>query len=422
MWFRWFWFVSLTAFIWTSSNVLADDADAMCSADGPCAASKDEIAPLSLQPEEEEERVVNRTASNPIWSERRTMILRALADHKDCGDECYGDLMDKDFEPFKQAGGIQQSLFNEARAIKFMVHYQIIKGRLYRSECSLFPLRCEGIEHFLLKMLKNRPNFPDMEFVVNTRDNPLSPHHSSSSPLLPIMSFSKDHHYSDIMYPAWAFWAGGPCIRIEPKCIGRWDLKREAIMKKHIDWTEKKPVAFFRGGRTSTERDPLIRLSVSKPDLVEARYVRGQMKDPNTMGMEPAPEMPMEEHCVYKYLFNFRGVAASFRHRHLFMCNSLVLHVGEEWKEFYYDLMKPWVHYVPIKTDLSDVEDTISFLKDNDDLAERISQNGFDFAFKHLRMQDVTNYWYGILRRYATLQKWKVEKDPATSEVVEKRR
>jgi len=45
----------------------------------------------------------------------------------------------------------------------------------------------------------------------------------------------------------------------------------------------------------------------------------------------------------YAYLFNFRGVAASFRHKHLFLCNSLVFHVGDmnnDWLEFYYRAMK----------------------------------------------------------------------------------
>lgn len=42
----------------------------------------------------------------------------------------------------------------------------------------------------------------------------------------------------------------------------------------------------------------------------------------------------------YAYLFNFRGVAASFRHKHLFLCRSLVFHVGSEWLEFYYPAMK----------------------------------------------------------------------------------
>jgi protein glucosyltransferase len=66
--------------------------------------------------------------------------------------------------------------------------------------------------------------------------------------------------------------------------------------------------------------------------------------------MRPADEVKLEDHCKYKYLFNFRGVAASFRFKHLFLCRSLVLHVGNEWMEFFYPLMIPWFHYIPIES------------------------------------------------------------------------
>ena len=61
-------------------------------------------------------------------------------------------------------------------------------------------------------------------------------------------------------------------------------------------------------------------------------------------------------HWFSRYLFNFRGVAASFRLKHLFLCKSLVFHVGDEWIEFFYPALKPWVHYIPVSTDLKHVE------------------------------------------------------------------
>jgi hypothetical protein len=60
-----------------------------------------------------------------------------------------------------------------------------------------------------------------------------------------------------------------------------------------------------------------------------------------------------------RYLFNFRGVAASFRFKHLFLCDSVVFHVGSAWLEFFYPAMKPWVHYIPVKEDLSDVRSVL---------------------------------------------------------------
>eukprot|EP01051_Picozoa_sp_SAG22_P009597 SAG22_NODE_809_length_7067_cov_5.261768_5_plen_67_part_00 len=47
----------------------------------------------------------------------------------------------------------------------------------------------------------------------------------------------------------------------------------------------------------------------------------------DTLGAQPAPEVKLEDHCKWKYLFNFRGMAASFRYKHLFLCRSLVFHV-----------------------------------------------------------------------------------------------
>lgn len=41
-------------------------------------------------------------------------------------------------------------------------------------------------------------------------------------------------------------------------------------------WEKKKNVAFFLGSRTSAERDPLVLLSRSNPELVNAKYTKNQ--------------------------------------------------------------------------------------------------------------------------------------------------
>ena len=65
-----------------------------------------------------------------------------------------------------------------------------------------------------------------------------------------------------------------------------------------------------------------------------------------------------------RYLFNARGVAASFRYRHLFMCGSVVLNVDPgEWQEFWYPALREYIHYIPIKKDMSDAESQIQWLR-----------------------------------------------------------
>ena len=69
------------------------------------------------------------------------------------------------------------------------------------------------------------------------------------------------------------------------------------------------------GGYVTSQRDPLVRLSREKPHLALASYTKNQAHQTKEdfLGLEPSPEITLEEHCKYRFLFNFRGVAASFR-------------------------------------------------------------------------------------------------------------
>ena len=49
------------------------------------------------------------------------------------------------------------------------VTYQLIDGILYRSQKCPFPARCQGVEHFILKLA---PKLSDFELVLNTYDWP----------------------------------------------------------------------------------------------------------------------------------------------------------------------------------------------------------------------------------------------------------
>jgi protein glucosyltransferase len=259
-----------------------------------------------------------------------------------------------------------------------------------------------------------------MELLINVHDYPQT---SKYGPLQPIFSFSKVLSENwDIMYPAWTFWEGGPAVwPIYPTGLGRWDQQRDIITKSATKWPWKKKhnKAFFRGSRTSAERDPLILLSRAEPDLVDAQYTKNQAwrSDKDTLGLPPATEIKLEEHCPYRYLFNFRGVAASFRFKHLFLCRSLVFHVGNEWLEFFYPALKPWVHYIPVQNNLSDARELIEFAKENDEVAQEIAERGHQFIWDHLRMDDVTCYWQKLLQRYAALLRWKPTHDRSYQEI-----
>ena len=325
-------------------------------------------------------------------------------DKQQIGQPCqrFLDFMANDLSLWNKTG-ITRELIQETINQKRGVHYQIIDKSLYRESECMFPSRCEGVEHFINKGIND---LPDLDLVINVRDYP-QVHKNWHN--LPILSFSKDiTQYNDILYPAWTFWCGGPAIDRYPTGIGRWDQMRTSIYKNSVDWKDKSSVAFFRGSRTSAERDPLIRLSRAKPHLVDAQYTANQAwrSVADTLGEQPAPTVSFEEQCNYKYLFNLRGVAASFRYKHLFLCKSVVLNVESDWIEFFYPQLKPWFHFVPIAKDFSDAQQKIEFLKDNDRIAENIAKNGFEFIWNQLTPDSVQCYWNELLQRYSKLVKY----------------
>jgi len=308
---------------------------------------------------------------------------------------------------------VSRDLIQEAEKVKRTTKYQVLNHKLYRTKDCMFPFRCLGLEHFLLQLL---PGLEDTEFVVNVRDWPQISKHFGSA--LPIFSFSKvTEEHLDIMYPAWAFWAGGPAISLYPQGLGRWDILSESLKtaSDNSPWQNKSSLAFFRGSRTSSERDPLVKLGRRCPDLVDAQYTKNQgwKSDADTLGMEPAQEVSFESHCNYRYLFNYRGVAASFRLKHLFLCRSLVLHVGDQWQEFFYPALRPWIHYVPVsnKAREDEILGLLHFLEEHQDLARSIAETGANFINTHLTLEDVLCYWRMLLSKYTKLLSYTIVRD-----------
>ena len=44
--------------------------------------------------------------------------------------------------------------------------------------------------------------------------------------------------------------------------------------------------------------------------------------------------------------------------------------------------MKPWIHFVPIKSDLSDLREKLTYLRNNDHIGEEIAFNSEEFFSK----------------------------------------
>lgn len=66
-------------------------------------------------------------------------------------------------------------------------------------------------------------------------------------------------------------------------------------------------------------------------------------------------------------------------------------------------MLQPWVHFVPVATDLSDLPARVRWLQEHDGEARAISQAARRFAEAHLSTHALLSYHQTLLQRYADL-------------------
>ncbi|BGP32207.1 hypothetical protein JCM10296v2_003987 [Rhodotorula toruloides] len=109
----------------------------------------------------------------------------------------------------------------------------------------------------------------------------------------------------------------------------------------------------------------------------------------------------------YKYMLDLDGNAWSGRFHRLLSTNSVVLK-STIFPEWYAGWIQPWVHYIPLKIDYTDLFDIISFFagdldgrNGHDALAKQIADNGKEYATKYWRYADMEAYFFRLALEWA---------------------
>lgn len=90
---------------------------------------------------------------------------------------------------------------------------------------------------------------------------------------------------------------------------------------------------------------------------------------------------PKNEQLGYKYLIDIDGEVNAWSG--LFWklySSSVVFKVESHYEQWYYKKLLPWVHYIPVKGDLTDLQARFEWALQNDDVCCSIAQNGKEFA------------------------------------------
>ncbi len=309
--------------------------------------------------------------------------------------------------------------------------YRIINGAIYRygpDPYGFGDYYLRGVVH--CASLEGVPDFPNVDFIFHQGDGiPIAPGFfhppyfwvtEDFKDQAPILSYarSKDAHYIISIPDRFTIPASA------------WSKLIPAILHQNeqIPWEKKIKKAFWRGTTTDFRRHAigaytlqeveeiyssrarwiLCDFSLKRPDLVDAgfnvvhdpavnlaTFVRPMMKE----GVSPAG------HLNYAYLPVLDGYTSTFPgYLWRLLSNSVALKQETSDSQWFYDALKPYVHYIPIQENMEDLEQVILWARDHDEECQQISANARKFVLENLMMEDLYLYQLLVFLEYAKYQ------------------
>ncbi|KAJ7596498.1 glycosyl transferase family 90-domain-containing protein [Mycena floridula] len=117
----------------------------------------------------------------------------------------------------------------------------------------------------------------------------------------------------------------------------------------------------------------------------------------------------LKEAGNYSYAFDIDGNGWSGRFKRLITSNAIVFK-ATIYPEWHIDRIAPWLHYVPVQIDLSDLHDALVFFRGDEkgegaheDLARKIAAEGRRWSKTFWRHEDMAAYFLRLFLEYARL-------------------
>jgi hypothetical protein len=318
--------------------------------------------------------------------------------------------IEEDFQEFAERGISKEAIDATYHCIcesaprdSYFVRYRILDNQLYRyfSDEEKISFEDNSTEK-AIKTLLQCTSLPDMDFVLSYLDGITKEErffHTPSPDLqAPVFYSAKEKGTAYVpLIPDW-------------RSIGHWwmsDIK--AIRANQVPWELKKDFALWRGSLTKPIRKTLCELSLQYPEALDAKFT-----DPHLNGkIDPAlmaERATWQELLSCKYLPYIDGVmcaAPALQWR--LLSHSVTFKPDSDEIQWFYRALKSSVHYISVKSDLSDLVEKLDWAKAHDAESKEIADNAAHFAESHLLYGDVLYYFSLVLKHYASLQTFEGE-------------
>jgi len=153
-------------------------------------------------------------------------------------------------------------------------------------------------------------------------------------------------------------------------------------------------------------RVTLCALSLSYPHLIDAKFTLYQEGTENVACLQKyrGTILPYEDQMHYKYHMLIDGYSSSYSTSGWkFFSQSLVFKEDSDHIQWYYNDLKPYVHYIPVKEGLTDLIQCLQWAMQHDHEAKTIARQAREFALSHLVQELNYIYLYYTLLAYKQL-------------------
>ncbi|QHR78438.1 putative lipopolysaccharide-modifying enzyme protein [Lymphocystis disease virus 4] len=291
----------------------------------------------------------------------------------------------------------------------------------------------DTIKHMLEKLCELKTDVPDIDFFLNQRDFPLLKEDStepyqhifstSRQPLLshdyssycPVLSMVTANQYADVPIPTYDCW-----IRAWSDEKGETkEISYVEPIKINLDWNSKLSKAVFRGSstgagvtvETNQRLKVCLKLAKERPDLIDAGITKWNLRPRKHKSSKYLETIeindysladfisPQEQADRYKYVLCLEGHVAAFRISREMTYGCTLLLTETPYKMWFVPYLKPWVHYVPVAYDCSDLIDRIEWCKTHDDECKKIAETALQFVKEELTVDKTLDYLKYVLTK-----------------------
>ena len=320
----------------------------------------------------------------------------------------------RDFLPFATSGITQEALdetFQKIREQNIPVYrYRIVDGNIFRKPEEDHAGRA-AIYDKILKRIQRSTKLPTVDFLLCVMDG------------VPEVYVPPRFWVTEKQAPllCWAKKKDAPALVLVPDFLttreSGWHREIDVVNEKYLSvpWENRTQKAFWRGtasdkgytpeNYTEKPRFRISFLSTQHADLIDARFCKATKEVSKLLGDLIVGHTSVADHLSYKYLPVLDGWMCTFPgFQWRLLSGSLSLKQESDEMQYFYSALKPFIHYVPVKNDMSDLLEKIQWAIDHDSECHAIAENARAFALQNLMPNQIYTYLHWVLKKYASLQ------------------